>query len=123
MGMGQRQPHERYGCDLCKQDRPTYGYKFISGPNDRPWFCEECIKRLRKWRTGGELMGWHYRVRKRILKTGEPWYDIVEYWDNPTGWSRDGMTPGGNTSGELIQELERMLSDANKYDVLDDKEG
>jgi len=67
-------------------------------------------------------MSWRYRVRKRILKTGEPWYDIVEHWDKPAGWSKDGTVPGGNTSGELIRELERMLSDANKYDVLDDKE-
>lgn len=72
-------------------------------------------------------MSWHYRIRKRTIN-GKPWYDIVEYYFKPTpetkggGWTRDGMTPGGETRATLIRELEMMLADAKKYRTVVEKE-
>lgn len=67
-------------------------------------------------------MSWHYRIRRRTLSGGDTWFDIVEYYDNPTGWTADGMTPGSGTREGLLDELERMLSDAKKYDVVNEGE-
>lgn len=67
-------------------------------------------------------MTWHYRIRKRVF-IGEPWYDIVEFYHmRPSGWTKDGMTPGGSTRQEVIENLEMMLRDAKKYRTLVDKE-
>ena len=67
-------------------------------------------------------MSWHYRARKRVLETGEAWFDMVEYYEQPTGWTKDGMTPGGSTYEELVIELQHMLHDAQSYEVLIDTE-
>lgn len=66
-------------------------------------------------------MSWHYRIRKRTDK-GQVWYDIVEYYTNPSGWTRDSMAPGGETQDVVIECLEMMLIDAKKYDILIEEE-
>lgn len=64
-------------------------------------------------------MSWHYQMRKRIIDDEEI-YDIVEIYDQDNVWTMDGIAPIGNTKEELIQDLERMISDANKYPILED---
>jgi hypothetical protein len=66
-------------------------------------------------------MGWHYRIRKRTDK-GQDWYDIVEYYERPKGWTKDSIAPGGETQEGVIECLEMMLADAKKYDILIEKE-
>lgn len=66
-------------------------------------------------------MSWHYCIRKRTDK-GQDWYDIVEYYDNPEGWTKDSISPSGETPGEVIKCLEMMVADAKKYDILTEKE-
>lgn len=68
----------------------------------------------------GEVM-WSYRARKRTDK-GEVWYDVVEYYTDPRGWTRNGIAPGGETKEELILELEMILKDVKAHRVLIDKE-
>lgn len=64
-------------------------------------------------------MSGHYQVRKRTLK-GEIFFDLVEVYDNPTGWTVDAM-PCGESYEEVIRCLEMMLADAKKYPVLEDE--
>jgi len=64
-------------------------------------------------------MSWHYQIRKQENK-GKIWYDIVEYYENPKGWTVDGMAPCGETPEGVIECLEMMLADAKKYPVLQD---
>lgn len=66
-------------------------------------------------------MSWHYRIRKRTDK-GQDWYDIVEYYTYPRGWTKESRAPGGETRAELISELEMMLADAKKYRTVVEKE-
>ena len=66
-------------------------------------------------------MSWHYQIRKRGDK-GEEWFDIVECYDTPKGWTKDGMAPAGETAEGVIETLEMMLADAKQYPVLEDKE-
>jgi len=68
-------------------------------------------------------MSWHYRIRRREAPDKKEYiYDIVEYYKNPKGWTKDGMAPYGESKKELIHVLEMMLADAKKYPVLYDKE-
>ncbi|MGL5936646.1 MAG: hypothetical protein ACRCZI_13615 [Cetobacterium sp.] len=60
---------------------------------------------------------WHYQIKKTVGEPNETFFEIVEVYTNPTGWT-DGIYPIGNTPEELIRELERMLADARKYPVL-----
>lgn len=64
-------------------------------------------------------MSWHYQIRKREDK-GQVWYDIVEVYTDPMGWSRDSQAPTGETPEELMRTIEMMLADAKKYPVLED---
>lgn len=64
-------------------------------------------------------MGWHYQIRKRC-DTGVVWYDIVEVYERPRGWTVEGMRACGETVDEVIEDLERMLKDARAYPVLDE---
>ena len=66
-------------------------------------------------------MSWHYQLRQRSDK-GETWYDIVEAYENPTGWTRDGVSPAADSPEGVIETLEHMLNDAQAYPVLIDKE-
>lgn len=66
-------------------------------------------------------MNWHYQIRKREDK-GQVWYDIVEVYPGPIGWSCDSQAPTGETQEELIRTIEMMLADAKKYPVLEDAE-
>ena len=65
-------------------------------------------------------MSWHYRIRKRKIQ-GEWVFDIVEMYEKPKGWTKDGMRPVGESKKEIIHVLEMMLADAKKYPVLYDK--
>ena len=66
-------------------------------------------------------MSWHYQVRHRV-DNGEDLYDIVEVYDNPIGWTKDSIAPLGETKRELLDTLNRMISDAVAYPVLEDVE-
>lgn len=66
-------------------------------------------------------MSWHYQIRHRV-DTGEHLYDIVEMYENPTGWTKDSSAPCGETKQELLDALARMFNDAIKYPVLEDVE-
>lgn len=66
-------------------------------------------------------MSRHYRIRKHTDK-GQGWYDIVEYYDNPVGWTKDSMAPGGETREGVIECLEMMLADAKKYEIVVEEE-
>lgn len=41
--------------------------------------------------------------------------------DDSTSWTADSACPQGETKEELLGDLERMMSDAKKYPVLEDK--
>ena len=66
-------------------------------------------------------MSWHYRVRKRLLD-GEEWFDMVEYYTDPDGWTRREVAPGADTYDELVAQLQRMLDDAKERPILHDTE-
>lgn len=66
-------------------------------------------------------MSWHYQIRQRMFK-GEPFFDVVEIFDNPTGWTVDGVAAAGDTKDGVIACLERMIADCQKYPVLMDEE-
>lgn len=66
-------------------------------------------------------MSWHYQIRKREDK-GLVWYDIVEVYADPIGWSRDSQAPTVEMPKELIRTIEMMLGDAKKYPVLEGAE-
>lgn len=66
-------------------------------------------------------MSWHYQMRKRLIH-GETWYDIVEVYENPRGWTQDGMAPGGETPEGVIASLTHMLDDAKQYPVLEESD-
>lgn len=65
-------------------------------------------------------MSWHYQVRK-YTSGKETWYDIVEVYTSPRGWTRKGIKPMGESREEVIRCLEMMLYDAKKYKTLVDK--
>lgn len=64
-------------------------------------------------------MGWHYQIRKRS-EDGMVLYDIVEVYENPRGWTVEGMRACGETVDEVIEDLERMVQDARAYPILDE---
>jgi hypothetical protein len=64
-------------------------------------------------------MTWHYQIRKQEDK-GYVWYDIVECYENPRGWTKHSMAPSGVSPEGVIECLEMMLADAKKYPVLED---
>lgn len=64
-------------------------------------------------------MSWHYQIRKQIT-AGHTWFDIVEVYDNPRGWTENSIVPAGESPEGVIEALEHMLADAKKYPVLED---
>jgi hypothetical protein len=67
-------------------------------------------------------MTWHYQVRKQENGDGDPWFDIVEVYTDPVGWTDDGVVPEDESYDGVIETLENMLADAKKYPVLIDKD-
>jgi hypothetical protein len=68
-------------------------------------------------------MSWNHRVMKRVEFDGDDdWYQIHEVYYNskqePGSWTKEGITPGGNTLEELRDELTRML-EATEKEILD----
>lgn len=63
-------------------------------------------------------MSWHYQLRKQEYENGRVWYDVVECYENPHGWTEDGIAPAGETPTGVIEVLEQMLADVRKYPVL-----
>lgn len=61
-------------------------------------------------------MGWHYQVRKR----NDGYFDVVEVYEHPRGWTCEGCDPFGDSYEEVVEDLERMLKDAKAYPVLDE---
>jgi hypothetical protein len=61
-------------------------------------------------------LSWHYQIRKREDK-GEVYFDIIEKYSDPEGWTANSITPIGETPQELTNELEHMLRDALEYPV------
>ena len=64
-------------------------------------------------------MTWHYQVRMRFIH-GEPFFDIVEVYPDPLGWTKDSIAPCGESKEDVIQALKWMLNDARKHEVLND---
>lgn len=64
-------------------------------------------------------MSWHYQVRKRTIN-GDPFYDIVEMFEGPLGWTEASMSPCGETYEEIIRDLERMLWDAKQHPIFEE---
>lgn len=64
-------------------------------------------------------MSWHYQIRKRTI-TGEAFYDIVEMFDTPPGWTEERVGPHGDTKDELLEDLARMVRDAEHYPVFEE---
>jgi hypothetical protein len=78
---------------------------------------------------------WNHRIRKRVIPRIEGyeatvWYDIVEaHYDSHedadnnkiSGWTVDGIAPGGETIEDLKWELEHMLAALSKP-ILEDSE-
>ena len=64
-------------------------------------------------------MRWHYQIRQRDID-GALFFDIVEMFDGPIGWTEDSMAPSGDTPGELLADLERMLADAKRYPIFEE---
>jgi len=65
-------------------------------------------------------MSWHYRARKRVLQ-GEEFFDVVEFYESPEGWTCEGVGPSGDTLSELVQDVGRMYNDVQRYPVLIDE--
>lgn len=66
-------------------------------------------------------MSWHYQIRQRTFK-GDPFFDVVEIFDGPIAWTREGVAAAGDTKDGVIACLERMIADCQKYPVLMDEE-
>lgn len=62
---------------------------------------------------------WHYQIQEYcytdVLDVKRTYYQIIEVYGS--GAHSEGITPMGETPGELIQDLERMLEDAKKHPV------
>lgn len=67
-------------------------------------------------------MSWHYQVRKRVLNQ-QPYFDIVEKYSDPEGWTRESIAPGGDTYEELLATLRHMVQDAQRYPWFEEKHG
>ena len=37
-------------------------------------------------------MSWHYQIRTRTIN-GDAFYDIIEMFDSPAGWTEEGLGP------------------------------
>lgn len=67
-------------------------------------------------------MSWHYQIRRRT-EDGETWYDVVEVYVNPRGWTVDGVRPAGDSVEGVVACLEQMLADVKRYPVLEEEHG
>ena len=68
-------------------------------------------------------MSWYYRPCKRKYKDGTAYYVVVEFFPNVQGkpaWTKDAMSPYGESRKELIRDLEMMLEDCKRRRALDD---
>jgi hypothetical protein len=65
-------------------------------------------------------MSWHYQVRQ-AWHMGVIYFDIVEVYTNPTGWTKDSIAAAAESYEGVIETLEHMLADAKKYPVLIDE--
>ena len=66
-------------------------------------------------------MGWHYAARRSTDAHGYVWWDVVESYSEPFGYTVEGMRPGGETREELVAELQRMLDDLRSFpDIRED---
>lgn len=68
-------------------------------------------------------MSWHYQLRHRVMPNGEHYYDVVEAFTDPTGWTEDGMGASGETPAEVATDLHRMLKDIASHGILEDTSG
>jgi hypothetical protein len=66
-------------------------------------------------------MSWHYQARKRSNK-GETWYEIVEMYEDPRGWTVNAIPPTGESVDELLIVLQQMMNDVREYPVLDESQ-
>lgn len=55
-------------------------------------------------------MNWHYRPIKKIMKDGEVYWGVVEWYGKKYGMTPP-VCPYGLTKEELIKDLENMLKD------------
>ena len=64
-------------------------------------------------------MSWHYQVRKRVIN-GDAFFDMIEMFDGPMGWTKDSIAPCGDTKEELLADLRRMLADAETHPIFEE---
>lgn len=50
----QRDKNTRLGCDMCKENKPTYGYESVVREAPKLWLCETCVKQLTDWPSNAE---------------------------------------------------------------------
>ena len=67
-------------------------------------------------------MSWHYQIRRRKIGKDKRdwWYDIVEVYTKPLGWTKNSMAPSGISRKDVSAELEMMLRDAKRHKTLTD---
>jgi hypothetical protein len=66
-------------------------------------------------------MSWHYQIRRKSVKgstSTTPYYEIVEVYNRPYGYTEGPSSPLGESRRGLIRDLEMMLHDAKKYRTL-----
>lgn len=74
-------------------------------------------------------MTWHYAIGKNT-EGEEDLYCIIEVYDDHDsegmirrGWTNDAIAPQGDTTKELLEDLNNMINDASKYPVVDMETG
>ena len=70
---------------------------------------------------GGIAMSWHYQARKRFDGVSY-WYDIVEMYEDPRGWTVNAIAPMSESVDELLIVLQQMMNDVREYPVLDESQ-
>lgn len=62
-------------------------------------------------------MSWHYQIRQRTDR-GKTWYDIVEVYESPRGWTYDGIAHTSDTLEGMMRALQNMNDDIRTYKFL-----
>jgi len=54
------------------------------------------------------------------MPDGSLFYDIVEVFTDPIGWTVDGVGAVGDSPLEVVADLRKMLDDTGRYPILED---
>lgn len=66
-------------------------------------------------------MPWHFRPCRIIHPDGTEHWDVRSYYygnETANGWSAESSRPVGDTKDELTSEIQTMLDDVKRRDVL-----